>query len=111
MDGLLVTAAVIVGVIAIIEIVTMFFRLPLKCSGPAYVMILPVFAEDSCFPERLDQLAARSCGRTNVIIADYSSTVQQKELISQFARENPDAVIISHDELEKILSKMFAIEE
>lgn len=111
MDGILVTAAVIVGVIAVIEIVTMFFRLPLKCSGPAYVMLLPVFSEDSCFPERLEQLASRSVGRTNVIIVDYSATSLQKEHISRFSGENPEAVVISHEELEKILSKMFAIEE
>lgn len=111
MDGILITAAVIVGVIAMIEIVTMFFRLPLACNGPSWVMVLPVFAEDSCFPQRLDRLAARSCGRTNVMIVDYSATEQQRELITQFARENPDAVIISHLELEKILSKTFAFEE
>ena len=49
MDSILITAGVIMAVIAIIEIVNVFFRLPCKKSTPAYVTVLPVFERDSFF--------------------------------------------------------------
>lgn len=111
MDGILVTAAVVIAVIALIEIVTLFFRLPYKGTSPPYITLLPVFAEDSYFSIRLDRLAARSCGRSDVYIVIFSATDIQKELIAAFSKENPDSVIIYHEELEKILSKTFAIKK
>ncbi len=110
MDGVLITAAVVLAVIALIEIVTLFFRLPYKGADPPYIMLLPVFKEDNDFSLRLDRLAARSCGRSDVYIVIFSADSEQLELINAYSRDNPDSVIISHEELEKILSKTFAIE-
>ena len=98
MDSILITAGVIMAVIAIIEIVNVFFRLPCKKSTPAYVTVLPVFERDSFFQQRLEQLALKSGGRSRLIIVDYSASDSQLGLCRQFCRD-------------KILLKIFAIGE
>lgn len=105
MDMIIVITAVMLAVIAIIETV-MLFSLPTD-NAPPYVEVLPVFADDRYFQQRLEYILQK--GRTNVIIVDYSASDLQKELCRQFVNNNPDAVFISHTELEKYFAETFAI--
>ena len=107
MDVIIVIAAVILAFIAIIEIITLF-ALPTD-NAPPYVTVLPVFANDRYFHQRLEYILQRGCGRTNIIIVDYSANSTQLELCRQFINDNPDAVFISHNELEKYFAETFAI--
>lgn len=108
MDGIIIASAVILAVIALIEILTIMFSLPSE-DAPPYVTVLPVFGEDRNFSARLEYILKKSCGRTNIIIVDYSANDEQRKLCSQFVRDNPDAVFIYHNELEKYFAETFAI--
>ncbi len=105
MDMIIVITAVILAFIALIE-TAMLFSLPTD-NAPPYVEVLPVFADDRYFQQRLEYILQK--GRTNIIIVDYSADNLQKELCQQFVSSNPDAVFISHTELEKYFAETFAI--
>lgn len=106
MDSIIITAAVILAVVALIEIVTIFFSLP-KEGIPPYVTVLPVFGNDKLFTRRLEYIMQKSCGRRNMIIVDYSANEEQKELCRQFIRDNPDTLFIPSAQLEKIFGEKF----
>lgn len=106
MDMIIITSAVIIGVIALIEVLTYFFILPDE-GIPDSVAVLPVFSDDKNFPMRLECLIRRNS--RNVILVDYSADSSQTELCRQFVRDNPDAVFISHEEIERIFAETFAI--
>lgn len=106
MDGIIITAAVVLSVVAVIEIVTVFFSLP-KGSTPPYVTVLPVFDSDKDFERRLEYIMQKGCGRRNIIIVSYTADSRQKELCRKFIHDNPDAVFISHTELESLFSRTF----
>ncbi|MBR3969687.1 MAG: hypothetical protein IKJ87_01210 [Ruminococcus sp.] len=110
MDEIIITSAVILTVIAIIEIVTLFFSLPAE-NAPPYVTVLPVFCDDELFDRRIEYLMQRGCGRRSVIIIDYSATDSQKKLCRRFIENNPDAVFVRHDELEGYFSSVFLAAE
>lgn len=105
MDMIIIITAVILAVIAVIE-TAMLFSLPAD-NAPPYVEVLPVFADDRYFQQRLEYIVQK--GRTNIIIVDYSADGLQKEMCRQFVSSNPDAVFISHTELEKYFAETFAI--
>ena len=107
MDMIIVISAFILAFIAMIEIISLF-SLPAN-NAPPYVAVLPVFADDKYFRQRLEFILQKGCGRTNIIIVDYSADDVQQELCRQFVRDNPDAVFISHEELEKYFAETFAI--
>ena len=106
MDGIIITAAVILGVIALIEIVTLLFLTPIK-SAPAYVAVLPIFADDPELSERLEYLSLKGCGRRRIILVNYSADAEQDMLCRQFAGNSPDTLYISAMELEKTLREIF----
>lgn len=110
MDRIMITGAVILLVIAAIEIVSIFFSLP-KRYAPPYAAVMPVFADDDNFVQRLEYIMQKGCGRRNIIIVDYSATAEQSELCSRFVRDNPDAVFISHEQLTENFRKFFTISE
>ncbi len=107
MDGLIITAAVILAVVAIIEIVTVFFSLPVD-SAPPYVTVLPVFADDKLFERRLEYLMQKGCGRRSAILVNYTADPHQTELCRRFVHDNPDAVFISKEELERFFTGVFS---
>ena len=107
MDSIIITAAVILAVICIIEIVLFFLSSP-AAGTPAYVSVLPVFENDTELSERLEYLAIKSCGRRKVVIVDYSATPEQEEMCRGFVKNSPDAVFIPASELEKTLKEMFS---
>lgn len=110
MDSVIITAAVILAVVAIIEIVTLFISLPTD-NVPPYVTVLPVFADDKLFDKRLEYLMQKGCGRRNAILVDYTADTRQQELCRKFVENNPDAVFIPHTQLREIFSKTFSDSE
>lgn len=106
MDEILITAAVLLAVIAVIEIVTYFLTVPLN-SSPAYTAVLPILSQDEKLNERLEYLALRSCGRRCVVLVDYDAAPEQAELCRQFVRNSPDAVFIPSSELEDYFRRTF----
>ncbi|MBQ9139187.1 MAG: hypothetical protein IJX61_01060 [Ruminococcus sp.] len=110
MDEIIITAAIILAVIAIIEIVTLFFSLPAD-NAPPYVAVLPVFSDDVLFDMRLEYLMRKGCGRQRVILVDYTANEHQTELCKSFLQNNPDAVFIHYSEIQKFFSETFAFHE
>lgn len=107
MDAVVITAAVILAVVAIIEIVTLFLIKP-DPAAPPFIELLPVFAEDEHFPARAEFLAKRCGGRTSLIIVDISGTPEQLELCKQLTGCSPDTILVSLPELENALRGIFA---
>ena len=107
MDGVIITAAVILAVIALIEIVTLFCAKPF--GKPVYIAIIPVFAEDSDLPLKLERLALRSL--PTAILLDISATEKQLQICRQFVRDNPAAEIVPYSEFENYLAHTFGIEK
>ncbi len=107
MDGLIISAAVILAVIALIGTFSLFVALPAE-AAPPYAAVLPVFAEDTCLRERLEYLSMKGSGRLNIVIVDYSATPEQAELCRRFVHSSPDAVYINASELEKYFSYIFS---
>lgn len=106
MDGIIITAAVILAVISLIEIVTFFLAVP-SGAAPAYASVLPVFAGDEKLRDRLEYLSTKGCGRKRVILVDYGATHEQAELCRQFVHNSPDAVFLPCSELEDYFKGMF----
>ncbi len=107
MDGIIVTAAVILAVIALMELVTLFAALP-GDGLKLYISVLPVFGEDGNFSSRLEQIMRTGCGRKSVILVDFSADEEQRELCRQFARDNPDCEFVTQQELAECLEKRIA---
>lgn len=106
MIELIITATVILIVVAVIEIVSVLFTLP-NHNAPPYVTVLPVFCDDNHFESRLDYLMQKSCGRGNIILVDYSANEYQRTLCGHFIENNPDAVFVHQNELKAYLSQVF----
>ena len=106
MDVIIITAALILAVIAVIGAVSLFIALPSE-AAPAYAAVLPVFSGDESLPERLEYLSMKGCGRRRVILVDYGATAQQAELCRRFVHSSPDAVFITSSDLEKLFSEIF----
>ena len=106
MDGIIITAALVLAVIAVIGIVSLFVALPSE-AAPAYAAVLPVFPGDDSLPERLEYLSMKGSGRRRVILVDYGATCEQAEMCRRFVQSSPDAVFISASELEKLFSEIF----
>ncbi|MBR1592561.1 MAG: hypothetical protein IJ666_06080 [Ruminococcus sp.] len=110
MDNVMIIFALILFIIAVFEIFTLFFGMPLS-TAPPYVTLLPVFGTDALFAERLERLSVKSGGRSRIVIVFYSPDNMQKAICEQFCANNPDTVIVSPENLEKILYETFAIDE
>ncbi|MBQ8962072.1 MAG: hypothetical protein IJ071_12815 [Ruminococcus sp.] len=108
MDGIVITAAVILAAVALIEVVTLFLARP-DPAAPPYIELLPVFGEDRQFPRRIEYLGKRCGGRTSLIIVDISANEQQLELCRRLAEESPDTVIVTMAELEGALREIFLL--
>ncbi|MBR5513499.1 MAG: hypothetical protein IKV85_05885 [Ruminococcus sp.] len=110
MDGIIISAAVVLAVIALIEITGVFTDLSDE-GVPAYVTVLPVFAEDSLFDMRLEYLMRKSGGRRKVVLVDFSADNRQIELCSRFVNNNPDAAFIHYTEMKNFFAEIFAFHE
>lgn len=110
MDEIIITMAVILAVIAIIEIVTHFFAIN-SAGSPPYVTVLPVFSDDVLFNMRLEFLMRKGSGRQRIILVDYSADNHQKELCIAFVHNNPDAVFIHYTEMKNFFAEIFAFHE
>jgi hypothetical protein len=110
MDSIIIIAAVILTVISIIELTKFFLAVPSK-GTPAYISVLPVFADDEDLADRLEYLSMKSCGRKRIILVKYSSTPEQDMLCSHFIRNDTDAVMITPDELESCFADTFSVKK
>lgn len=110
MDGIIITSGVILGVIAIIEIINLFTDLH-KNDSPACLSVLPVFSEDALFDSRLEYLMRKGCGRQRIIFVDFSANKRQTDLCRSFIHNNPDAVFLDSSEMQNFFSEIFAIEK
>lgn len=105
MDGVIVTAAVILAVIALIEAVTIFCARPF--GKPVYIAVVPIIGEDSDLPERLERLSLRSVPAA--VLLDISATEEQLQMCRQFVRDNPAAEIVPAEVFSDYLARTFGI--
>ncbi|MDE6425861.1 MAG: hypothetical protein K2K89_06965 [Ruminococcus sp.] len=114
MDMATVISVMILAFIAVLELVSILRSRSCNDDLPDYVTIIPVFPEDNNFSFRLECLSEKiACGNfriEKIILTDYGASPEQLALCQRFCLDNPDAVVVNSEELEKILSEMFAIE-
>lgn len=113
MSSAIITAVLILGVIAVIEGVSLFYKSGRRVEKLSFAAVVPVFPKDENLRERLTYLERKlSSGGgciEEIIIIDYGATVQQLEICRLFCYEHANAVLTDPAGLEKILSKTFAI--
>lgn len=113
MDNIVVTTLLVLGVIAVIEAVSLFYRPSDRVTKLSFAAVVPVFPDDSDLSERLELLSRRfssgSCQIEEIVLINYGATQEQLEICRRFCYENGNAVLTDPASLEKILSKTFAI--
>lgn len=114
MDGIMVTAVFVLAVIAVIEAVSLFCKTPAVRWERTFAVTVPVFPETENIFGILEHIAGElsdfHSGGISIIIVNYGMTTAQNEVCRAFCFENPSAVITNPADVEKILSKTFAIE-
>jgi len=106
MDDIIITIALIVGVLSFIEIISFLLK-GTTYKMPVCVSILPIFSGDEKLFDRIELLSLKGCGRRKVILVDYNATPTQSEFCKKFVECSPDALYISHNELEELLKEIF----
>ena len=113
MDMATVISVMILAFIAVLEFVFLFRSRSCNENLTDYITVVPVFPEDDKFSLRLECLSEKiACGNfriEKIIFLDYGADTEKSALCKRFCLDNPEAVIVSSGELEKILSEMFAI--
>lgn len=114
MDGIMVTAVFVLAVIAVIEAVSLFCKTSEIKWDKVFAVTVPVFPHTENIYGKLEYIAGElsdfHSGGIRIIIVNYGMTTAQNEDCRAFCFENASAVITDPADVEKILSKTFAIE-
>lgn len=114
MDMTIVISVMILAFIVVLEFVFLFRSKSCNEDLLDFVAVVPVFPADRNLPERLsclsEKIACGQCRIEEIILIDYGATSEQLEICRRFCLDNPCAVIADSAEIEKIMSKTFAIE-
>lgn len=113
MDGIIVTAVIVLAVIAVIEAVSLFCKPHSIKAEHIFAVTVPVFPETENIYGRMEyiagELAGFHCGKIRIIIVNYGISAAQLEDCRAFCFDYPSSVITDPAGVEKILSKTFAI--
>ncbi|MDE6035015.1 MAG: hypothetical protein K2G36_03805 [Ruminococcus sp.] len=114
MDIATVISVSVLVLIAVIEFIFLFRSRSCNEDVTDYVTVVPVFPEDDKLSLRLEFLSEKiACGNfriEKILLVNYGADDGKTALCKRFCLDNPEAVIVDSEELEKILSEMFAIE-
>ncbi|MBE6855983.1 MAG: hypothetical protein E7500_00960 [Ruminococcus sp.] len=114
MDSIIVTTLLVLGVIALIEAVSLFGSRYYEGTDAVGVLVIPVLPDDSGLYTKLENLSRKlSSGKLctdEIILVNYGATQPQLEICRRFCYEHSNTVFTDPAGLEKILLKTFAIE-
>jgi len=115
MDMTIIIAVAILAVMVTAEILCIVHNGGKKLKSPDFVAVIPVFPNDDSFSERLysisEKITRGSLRADAIFLVDYGADSEKTELCRQFCRENAYAETVLPENLEKMLSKTFAIDK
>ncbi|WP_028520246.1 hypothetical protein [Ruminococcus flavefaciens] len=104
-----ITALTVVFFIAAVEVCCFFVISKLRGRSYPLCVVMPVFAEDSELPQRLDYIGSLveegSVLAENILLIDYGGTAEQIELCRDFCTSHHAAEMILPEEIEKSMKK------
>lgn len=114
MDMAIVISVMILIFIVVLEFVSLFRSRSCNENVLDFAAVIPVFPADGNLSLRLEclseKIACGQCHAEEIILIDYGASPEQLEMCRRFCLDNPCAVIADSAEVEKILSKTFAID-
>lgn len=113
MDNIIVTTLLVLGVIALIEAVSLFGSRYFEGADAVGALVIPVLPDDEELYIKLETLSRKmSSGKLcidEIILVNYGATQPQLEICRRFCYEHSNMVFTDPASLEKILLKTFAI--
>lgn len=114
MDLAIVIAVMILAFITVLELVNLFRSKSCSENILDFAAVIPVFPTDDNLSTRLnclnEKIACGHCHAEEIILINYGALPEQLEICRNFCNENRCAIIADSSEIEKILSKTFAID-
>lgn len=114
MEAIIITFAVILGMLFVILVTGALCRDYLKIRKTAFAAVLPVFPDDEELRRRLNYMEQKASGDNEftelIVLVNYGATTEQIELCQRFCDKRKNVIFTDPASLEKILSKTFAIE-
>ncbi len=111
MDIALVISLIVLAVIAVIEIICLFFCSKLRTDILPITAVIPVTAEDTKLTERLDfleELITRSTRPFDIaVLVNYGASPEQSAVCISFCAAHTQVSFVSPTELEVILKETF----
>lgn len=107
MDGALLTAVLIITVIAVAEGVSLFAECIFRNQKEHYYAVIPVIPGDDSLRERISGTLEQT--DADIILLDCGAGTIHKDFCERFCLNHENAVFLAPDELKKYFSESFAI--
>lgn len=107
MDGALLTAILIITVIAVAEGVSLFAECIFKNHRECYYALIPVVAGDDSVRERIADTLEQT--DADIILLDCGAGTIHRDFCERFCLNHENAVFLAPDELKGYFSESFAI--
>ncbi|MDD6344754.1 MAG: hypothetical protein PUA51_00790 [Oscillospiraceae bacterium] len=107
MDGAVLTAILIITVIAVAEGVSLFAECIFRNRRECYFAVIPVMADDDSLRERISDALEQT--EADIILLNCGADSVHTEFCERFCLNHENAVFLAPDELEKYFSESFAI--
>lgn len=107
MDGALLTAILIITVIAVAEGISLFAECIFKNRSENYFAVIPVVSGDDTLRERISDTLEHT--DADIILLDCGAGIIHKDFCERFCLNHENAVFLAPEELKKYFSESFAI--
>ena len=113
MDKPIIISLVILAVITAVEFLCLYLCRKSPERRPPLTAVVPVFSDEEILAKSLshlrDVMLYGGAPIEKIILIDYAADERCKAQCDGFCRDFNEALVISPEELEKILAEMFAI--
>jgi len=103
MDGAVLTAILIITVIAVAEGVSLFAECIFKNRRECYYALIPVTADDDSLRERISDALEQT--NADIVLLDCGADFIHKEFCERFCLNHENAVFLNPSELQKYFSE------
>lgn len=107
MDGAVLTAILVITVIAVAEGVSLFAECIFKNRKECYYAVIPVMADDDSLRERISDVLEQT--DADIILLNCGAGIVHTEFCERFCLNHENAVFLAPCELRKYFSETFAI--
>ncbi|MDE5946676.1 MAG: hypothetical protein K2G63_05185 [Oscillospiraceae bacterium] len=107
MDGAVLTAILIITVIAVAEGISLFSECIFRNKKASYYAFIPVISNDDTLRERISQTLEET--NADIILINCNADSVHTEYCEKFCLNNENAIFLSPEELENYFSELFAM--